>query len=47
LLNNGFKWWLCKPEELGALVTFLASSQASYITGTTVPIDGGPVRSPL
>jgi 3-oxoacyl-[acyl-carrier protein] reductase len=30
-----------QPEELGALVTFLASSQASYITGTTILCDGG------
>ncbi|GHO93546.1 oxidoreductase [Reticulibacter mediterranei] len=38
---------LGKPEELGALVAFLASSQASYITGTTIPVDGGLVRSLL
>ncbi|MFH1131538.1 MAG: SDR family oxidoreductase [Pseudomonadota bacterium] len=30
-----------QPEELAALVTFLASSQASYITGTTILCDGG------
>jgi 3-oxoacyl-[acyl-carrier protein] reductase len=34
-----------KPEELGALVAFLASQQAGYITGTTLQIDGGFVRS--
>lgn len=33
-----------KPEELAALVAFLASEQAAYITGTTVPIDGGSNR---
>ena len=33
------------PSELGALVTFLCSAQASYITGQTVAIDGGSVRS--
>lgn len=33
-----------KPEELAALVTFLASEQAAYITGTTIPIDGGSNR---
>jgi len=32
---------LGKPEEFGALVTFLASEQASYITGTSIQIDGG------
>ena len=33
------------PKEYGALVAFLASTQASYITGTTIPIDGGLLRS--
>lgn len=38
---------LGKPEELGALVAFLASEQASYITGTTIQVDGGVVQSML
>ncbi|MCD6518814.1 MAG: SDR family oxidoreductase [Anaerolineae bacterium] len=38
---------LGKPEELAALITFLASEKAAYITGTTIPIDGGLVRSLL
>lgn len=33
-----------KPEDLGALVAFLSSSKAEFITGTTVTIDGGAVR---
>jgi len=36
-----------KPEELGALVAFLASEQAAYISGTTIQIDGGSSRSIL
>jgi 3-oxoacyl-[acyl-carrier protein] reductase len=29
------------PEEFAALVTFLASEQAGYITGASIQIDGG------
>jgi 3-oxoacyl-[acyl-carrier protein] reductase len=29
------------PEDLGNLVAFLSSSQAEYITGTVIPVDGG------
>lgn len=34
-----------KPEELGDVVTFLASERASYVSGTTLAIDGGSLRS--
>ncbi len=35
------------PRELAYLVAFLASGKASYITGTTILVDGGLVRSVL
>jgi 3-oxoacyl-[acyl-carrier protein] reductase len=38
---------LGRPEELAALVAFLASEQAAYITGVTIPVDGGIVRAIL
>lgn len=34
------------PAEVGQLCTFLASSEASYITGTCVTIDGGLTTVP-
>ncbi|MCL4333150.1 MAG: SDR family oxidoreductase [Candidatus Thermoplasmatota archaeon] len=36
-----------KPEEIGHLVSFLCSSDASYINGANIQIDGGVVRFPL
>lgn len=33
------------PKEFAALVAFLASERASYITGTSIPVDGGWVRA--
>ena len=36
-----------KPKELAYLVAFLASSKSSYVTGTTILVDGGLVRSVL
>lgn len=36
-----------KPEEIGYLVAFLCSDEASYISGTNIQIDGGVVRFPF
>lgn len=38
---------LGKPEDVAALVAFLVSSQASFITGVTIQIDGGRLGSLL
>jgi 3-oxoacyl-[acyl-carrier protein] reductase len=50
-----FKTWskeipigrLARPEELAALVAFLASERASSINGTTIAVDGGWVKGLL
>jgi NAD(P)-dependent dehydrogenase (short-subunit alcohol dehydrogenase family) len=36
LLNRG-----AQPEEISAVIAFLSSSKASYITGAVIPVDGG------
>lgn len=38
---------LGEPRELAAVVAFLASERASYVTGTSIAVDGGWIRSLL
>ncbi len=54
-IENIFKEWesqiplgrLGNPREYAELILFLASERASYITGATIQIDGGIIKSPL
>jgi 3-oxoacyl-[acyl-carrier protein] reductase len=34
-------------REFAALAAFLASERAGYITGTSIPVDGGWIRTLL
>ena len=36
-----------EPADLGAVVAFLCSEQAGYLTGTAIPVDGGLYRGLL
>ena len=35
------------PKEFAALAAFLVSERASYVTGSSIAVDGGWIRSPF
>jgi glucose 1-dehydrogenase len=38
---------MAKPEEIARVVAFLASDQSSYMTSTTVVVNGGMMQQSL
>ena len=36
---------LGSPEEIASMIVYLASEQAGFITGTTIQVDGGAIKS--
>ena len=36
-----------KPEEVADAVVWLASKRASWVIGSTIPVDGGQSRSAI
>lgn len=36
---------LAEPHEFAAMVAFLASERAAYVTGASIPVDGGWIRA--
>lgn len=41
LLTNSPFGRICEPEEVADVVAYLASSKASYLSGTVIDVDGG------
>jgi NAD(P)-dependent dehydrogenase (short-subunit alcohol dehydrogenase family) len=41
MLRHHLTTRLAEPEDIGEVVSFLASDRAAFITGCTIPVDGG------
>ena len=37
--------YISAPDEFAQMILFLASEEAGYITGTSIPVDGGTTKS--
>jgi len=45
LINEVSLGRIGEPQEFGAMIAFLASARASFITGVSIPVDGGAIKS--
>jgi meso-butanediol dehydrogenase/(S,S)-butanediol dehydrogenase/diacetyl reductase len=45
LSRNSAMKWAGKAQDVAGLVAFLASEDASYITGQTINVNGGLIMS--
>jgi len=44
-MNQIFFDRFATPEEIGGVIAFVANPAGSYITGTSIPVDNGKIKS--